>query len=205
MPLNGKTKQEILQEFRHAEILEAARRVFAEKGFEQASVDEIAHAAGVAKGTVYLYYPSKRELYWEALKSGLESMCTELESRVHQAGSTEAKIRAFMSAKMSYFEKHSDFFRIYHSEFAQAALHPTYTHKDFKDYHDRQLGLLAAALQEGIRARAIRKMDVDDAAFAILHLTRSVIYRRLLGWVAHDPAHDVEFMFDLTWKGLAGK
>jgi AcrR family transcriptional regulator len=205
MPLNGKTKQEILQEFRHAEILEAARRVFSEKGFEQASVDDIAHAAGVAKGTVYLYYPSKRELYMEALKSGLESMCSELENRVHEAGSTEAKIRAFMSAKVRYFEKHRDFFRIYHSEFAQAALHPTCTHKDLKDYHNRQLELLAVALQEGIRTREIRKMPVEDAAFAILHLTRSIIYRRLLGWVVHEPAHDIEFMFDLTWKGLAGK
>ena len=52
MPVLGRTPKEVLKEFRTAALLEAARRVFAKKGFHAATVDEIAGAAGVAKGTV---------------------------------------------------------------------------------------------------------------------------------------------------------
>ena len=49
MATQPKTKQEVVSEFRCGTILEAARRVFAKKGFELATVDDIAEAAGVAK------------------------------------------------------------------------------------------------------------------------------------------------------------
>ena len=60
MTISLKTKKDVVTEFRCAGILEAARKVFATKGFHEAKVDDIADAAGVAKGTVYLYYDSKR-------------------------------------------------------------------------------------------------------------------------------------------------
>ena len=74
MPVLGKSKKEVVTEFRTAELLEAARRVFAEKGFHEATVDDVAEEAGVAKGTVYLYYRSKRDLYWAALKHERSNM-----------------------------------------------------------------------------------------------------------------------------------
>ncbi|HVB38785.1 MAG TPA: helix-turn-helix domain-containing protein, partial [Vicinamibacterales bacterium] len=63
MPLEGRTKQDVLSEFRCAEILTAARGVFARKGYQAATMDDIAGAAGVGKGTLYLYYRSKRDIY----------------------------------------------------------------------------------------------------------------------------------------------
>jgi len=51
------------KEARPQEILDAAREVFAEKGFAAARMDEVARRAGVTKGTIYLYFPSKEELF----------------------------------------------------------------------------------------------------------------------------------------------
>ena len=205
MPLNGKTKHDVLVEFRHAEILQAARRVFAEKGFADTSVDEIAQAAGVAKGTLYLYYTSKRDIYWEALKEGLVMMCEALEAEVGAAVSTENKIRAFMKTKMHHFEKHRDFFKIYHAEFANALVQPGCFERDLKEFHIRQMQVLTDALEDGMRKRSIRKLPAEEAAFAILNLTRGVITQRLLGLSKTGIEEAVSFVFDLTWKGLAGK
>ncbi|MEM1029942.1 MAG: TetR/AcrR family transcriptional regulator [Myxococcota bacterium] len=52
---------------RRDELLDAARRVFAEKGFHEAKVEDIAQAAGVAKGTLYLYFPDKRSVFSELI------------------------------------------------------------------------------------------------------------------------------------------
>ena len=65
----AKTKKDVVTEFRTSAILSAAHRVFAEKGFHEATIDEVAKAAKVAKGTVYLYYRSKHDLYWAALQA----------------------------------------------------------------------------------------------------------------------------------------
>ncbi len=54
-----KTKEEVIIEFRRSSILDAAYRLFIAKGFESTTIDDIALGAGVAKGTVYLYYKSK--------------------------------------------------------------------------------------------------------------------------------------------------
>jgi AcrR family transcriptional regulator len=54
---------------RREQILKAALEVFSQKGFAAATVPEIAKAAGVAAGTIYLYYPSKRELFIAVIKN----------------------------------------------------------------------------------------------------------------------------------------
>ena len=86
MPVLGRTKKDVLSEFRRSELLTAARAVFAKKGFHDASIEEIAEMAEVAKGTVYLYYKSKNELYMEALRFGLESLNKELNARAGRPG-----------------------------------------------------------------------------------------------------------------------
>jgi AcrR family transcriptional regulator len=55
-------KKEILATKRKQQILNAALTVFPQKGFDQASIDDIARAAGIAVGTIYNYYSSKRDI-----------------------------------------------------------------------------------------------------------------------------------------------
>src|SRR4030095_10700541 len=93
MPVLGRTKKDILSEFRRTELLTAARAIFGKKGFHEASIDEIAEMAEVAKGTVYLYYKSKKDLYMEALKFGVESLNKELKARAGQGGDCLATLR----------------------------------------------------------------------------------------------------------------
>ncbi len=203
MPLRGKTKREVLLEFRHAEILEAARRVFADKGYNSASVEDIARAAGIAKGTLYLYYPSKNDIYREALKRGLEALCDDLERKVGAERTCEAKIRAFISAKLTWFETNRDLFKIYYAEYANTVCQPPYLHQDFIGFHERQVKLLTGALHKGILQKVIRRLPAQAAALAILDVARGIITQRLLGWSKTNVQDDIDFLFDLAWKGLA--
>jgi AcrR family transcriptional regulator len=71
---------------RSAEILAAAREVFLEKGFERASVGEIAARVGVVEGLVYTYFPSKRDLLNEVLRGMYEPLIQDIAdgfSRIH--------------------------------------------------------------------------------------------------------------------------
>jgi AcrR family transcriptional regulator len=64
-----KSRKKEITEKRQRQILNAALDVFTKKGYGAATMPEIAQKAGVAAGTIYLYYPSKRELFVAVIKN----------------------------------------------------------------------------------------------------------------------------------------
>jgi len=68
MPRVAKARQAEHEEARRAQILEAALRVFVRDGFHSAPVDAIAREAGIAKGTIYLYFPTKEAVLQAAIE-----------------------------------------------------------------------------------------------------------------------------------------
>jgi AcrR family transcriptional regulator len=202
MPWKGKTRHEALSEFRSGEILEAARGIFASKGFADATVDEIAEAAGVAKGTLYLYFPSKRDVYLQALKGGIVELNRLTAENIGRAAGAAAKIRAFISTRVRYADEHRDFFKIYHHEFANL-VHPAAIDKDFRDLCRRQAESLEHIVAEGMKKGEIRPISAASAGFLIYDVTRSLVARRLLGWSHSTVDEDIDSLCNLVWRGIA--
>ncbi|MEO0390455.1 MAG: TetR/AcrR family transcriptional regulator [Pseudomonadota bacterium] len=67
------------------QVLDGARQVFMEGGFERASVDEIARVAGVSKATLYSYFPDKRLLFVEVLRSVCEGQARYVLDQIDKA------------------------------------------------------------------------------------------------------------------------
>jgi AcrR family transcriptional regulator len=205
MPIQGKTKREVVTEFRMAELLAAARRVFSERGFHNATMEEIAQIAGVAKGTIYLYYPSKQAAYWAALEQGILGMIEATHRSMEGAATIEAKIRTFIECKIGYFDQNRDFFKIYFSEFGHSLTYPARVRKQFRELYVQQARIVREVLEGGIRGQEIRQVPPDAAAFAICDLTRSVASQRVLGRDQGDLRDAVNFVSDLVWKGLGAR
>lgn len=68
----AKPRRSVARDERRATLVSAARDVFAQKGYHATTVDDITRAAGVAKGTFYLYFQEKREVYYEVVRSFLQ-------------------------------------------------------------------------------------------------------------------------------------
>ena len=201
MPLAGKTRKDVVTEFREAEILQAARQVFARRGFTDASMEEIAQVAGLAKGTLYLYYPSKRELYRAALRAGLVELCDALERAITAAPTLSKRVAAYVGTKVTHFDEHRDFFRIYLAEFANAACGGV--DPDFRDLSQRQSRMLEAAIRAGIKSGEARPVAAEEAAHAISDLTKGVILRRLMGCSAVPRVEkEVAFVVEFAKKAL---
>src|SRR4030042_3423802 len=63
------SRKKKITEKRRAQILKAATEVFSSKGYTAATIPEIARLAGIAAGTIYLYFPSKREMFIAVVKN----------------------------------------------------------------------------------------------------------------------------------------
>src|SRR3954463_4863092 len=99
----SKSKEEVVQEFRIQSIQEAAMRVIARKGMAAATMQEIAEEAGVAKGTIYLYFRDRDELVEKTFETAITQLIAKVEAALDTAGPIEQKIRGAMAAKFAFF------------------------------------------------------------------------------------------------------
>src|SRR5258708_5404367 len=128
------TKKEVVAEFRRHEILQAARRIFARQGYGATTVDEIAHEGRIAKGTLYLYFKSKEEIYLTALIQDCTALQQESARRMGGVAGARAKLAEFVKVRLEHSERNADFVRIFFSEFSNLATSPAHANKDFRAF-----------------------------------------------------------------------
>ena len=201
MRVAGKSKHDVVSEFRCGEILAAARKVFAVSGFNEATMDDIASAAGIAKGTVYLYFSAKKDIYLAALKQGLTELRDRTRTNMNAADGIQARLRAFVRTRIEYAEVNRDFIKIYHSEFGNltnAAAHDS----EFQQLYLQQAKELEKVLRSAMDSGEIRRVRSDFAAFIIYDMVRGVMTQRLLEWSTVPLEEDIQLLNDLIWKGI---
>src|SRR5690349_24024592 len=96
------SKDEVVSAFRRDQILTAAHGVFAGRGFKDATVGDIADAAGIAKGTLYLYFKSKEDIYCAALNRGLDDLHALTSAALEKAGGAREELHAFVETKVRF-------------------------------------------------------------------------------------------------------
>ena len=197
------TKKEVVSDFRRAGILKAARKVFARHGYHGATMDDVAEACSIAKGTLYLYFKSKRQIYLGVLKEDLQLLREQTRRAIESASTAEARIRAFIVSRFDFCEGHRDFFRIYNSDISAIFISSQPMQKDLRDFYLEQAKILEGIVAEGIRRGELREVDPQAAAFAIYDTTRASIARRVLGLSGRTGNTDAGTIIDLIWRGIA--
>jgi len=194
------TKKEVVSEFRCAGILKAARKVFARHGYDGATMDDVAEACSIAKGTLYLYFKSKREIYLGVLKEDLQSLREETGRAIETATSAEGRIRAFIATRFDFCQRHRDSFRIYNSDISATLNTAQPLPPDLREFYLEQARLLAGIISDGIRSGELREVPAQATAFAIYDMTRACIARQVLGM--SSDGEDAETLIQLIWKGI---
>src|SRR5438067_5553636 len=116
------SRRQEASELRRLAILQAARTVFARQGYADTVVDDIAVQAGIGKGTLYLYFPSKEQIYLAALLEQARRLDADSRAAMSAAATWRDKLRAFVEMRLGYFDEHADFMRIYMTEFRMMCL-----------------------------------------------------------------------------------
>ena len=92
-----------MRDFRRSLIIEAARRVFAERGLAGASLRTIATAAGCTTGAIYPYFSGKEEIYAEILSESLDTLRLGMEQRVAEAADAPSRLEGAAAAFLDYY------------------------------------------------------------------------------------------------------
>lgn len=192
-----------MTDFRRGQILGAAREAFARHGLAGTTVDGIAKRAGVAKGTVYLYYRSKEQILRQILEEDLVELRDDTVPLVSGPGSVETKLVAFFRAALTFFERKRDFFEHAHFEMA-----PDVRRKALQKLelvHKAQLEAWTHALADAEKARLTGEIDAAAAAAIIVALASGLAKQRLRGWSAASIDAAAAHAGSTLWKGLAAR
>lgn len=175
---------------RAAEMLAAAREVFLEKGFNRASVSEIAAKVGVVEGLVYSYYPSKRELLNSVLRGMYEPLIRDLEEKFSRLQGVRSRMRFLIWRHMRVYVEEPNLSRLVLHEVRTG---PEYFQSVLHDLHVRYTAFLLRTVQEAIEDGELRP-DTD------VELLRSMVYggieHRMWGTLFGRGTVDVETMAD---------
>lgn len=157
------------------EILSAALRLFAEKGFHNVSMQEIAAAAEFATGTLYNFFASKEALFEELTQNCGDRIASDLTAILDGPGDEVDRLRTFIRRQPALLEEHAEFIRVYVSEFGIRGAKVSKT-KGESEFHTILNGKLEALLQAGIARGLFRRVDSAVAAKAIHSMLETVAF-----------------------------
>jgi AcrR family transcriptional regulator len=157
------------KERRRTDIVDAAEKVFFSKGMENATMDEVAEEAELSKGTLYIYFPSKEDLYLAITKRGLDILTAMFEKASAKAALGIEKIYTIGQAYRDFAKKHTDYFQAmaYFDLRVKEISKESPNARASIEQGEKVLTICAEAIQHGIEDSTIRS-DIDPKKAAIV-------------------------------------
>jgi TetR/AcrR family transcriptional regulator len=202
-PRRGRRK-----EARPGELLDAALDLFVEKGFAPTRAEEVAARAGVSKGTLFLYFPSKEELFKAAIRENISGRFTEWEQEfAHFQGSTAEMVRYCMRV---WWERIG---ATRASGITKLMIAEARNFPDIAAFYQQEVirpanQLIRRILQRGIDRGEFRPLDLEYTVFSIVApMVFLIMMKHSLGACAPqeyplDPLRYIDTQVDNLLQGL---
>jgi AcrR family transcriptional regulator len=194
------------KEARPEEILAAALESFAERGFAATRLEDVAARAGISKGTLYLYFKSKEELFKAVVRETLLPNLARIEALVETFDGPSPllleqlllTISGVLGSRIGAIPK---------LVIAEAGNFPDLARFYFDEVIQRGLGLIATILRRGIARGEFRAIDVDRAVFCVIApMLVAALWKNSLEPYGEAPPLDAKALarthLDLLLRGL---
>ncbi len=178
-----------------AAILGAAARAFDEKDFHQVTTDDIAATAGIGKATLYRYFATKEDLYFETLLAGFDELDAAMKTAT-RAGTAGTRLRHVAREILRVFWNRPSFYTLMQRNELRFRARERLLEKRRR----RVLLAVREVLEQGVASRELRPLDVPIAAELFMGLVRAALFRRR---PADTPEHLVSTLLGIWLDGVA--
>jgi AcrR family transcriptional regulator len=189
-------KQKLLADFRRSEILAAASKVFATKGFESTRMEDIAKAARLAKGTLYLYFDSKDLIYQATVQQAVDKLAALTAEHVNHESTFPAKLAAFISVRIAFWHEQQQLYRIILTINRQGQ----HRKRSFA-WQREAVQYLESIFESAAKAGEIPQQDFLAAAWTTMDAIRGVNERRAFA-EGRGTEDDTQFLANFLLSAL---
>jgi AcrR family transcriptional regulator len=178
-------------------IIQTAARLFSEQPFHKVRLDDVADAAGVGKGTVYIYFKNKEELYYSLVMEGFAQVVEKIQNEVNVNGVDNAtKVRMIITRLVDHAVEHPQFFDVLRT----VAIPDPDTAWDAKR---RELaGLIEQVVRDGVVAGEFQDSRPDRVGLYLMAMVRSVM---LYGPKVEDRQELIDHITAVLLRGISAK
>ncbi|MCL4511646.1 MAG: TetR/AcrR family transcriptional regulator [Bacteroidetes bacterium] len=196
------SRKERETEFRRKAIVEAAREVFSEKGYNGTTIDNVAARAEFAKATLYKFFKNKEDLYLSVVEDVFREINEIAEKAMMEDLPVRDKFALFIDRLITRFSDHADFFRLLMREVGRINM-AGWKGSPHAEIHDKLNDILARELNRGIKQKQIKKIDALRAAQVFNHMVYAYHMNNL--FYEHDEKmrkEAVDFLVSVFFDGI---
>lgn len=195
-----KIVDEQMREATRRRIMGEAASEFARLGFDQANINTIAEQAGIGKGTIYLYFENKRELFLAMLRSIAQAQLAAIRGALAADGTLHQRLERLFRAFARLAEEESDNFNVYMSAlYGVNRAFKSEATKLLRDY----VAVIALALEQSQARGELRSTNIEATALMVLSLTESyVLSARVLGQSENEIVQQAGNVAHLILRGI---
>ena len=180
-------------------------RVIARKGMAAATMQEIAEEAGVAKGTIYLYFRDRDELVEKTFETAIGELHKRVDAALALEIPFEEKLRALISAQVGFFSENAEFFRLYMTLKMPEGT-PAQQRRQKRNcqpQYETRVKAFAGVLNQAMESGEIRKSDPYRLALFLIEGSAAITLHRLSE--AEPPAEqqDVDLIVSTIVDGIS--
>jgi uroporphyrinogen-III synthase len=184
-------------------IIEAASGLFGGRDLASVRMEEVAARAGVAKGTVYLYFQSKEDLYFSILAARLSVLLDALDQAFREEEDPRVRLRKFLVHSSMFLLKYPDFFRMMGKEESRLAGAAPGREAEVEPLRARLRNLLRGLLLRGMEAGRVRRMPVEMAADIVFGALEGTVRRCLAeGCTPQRHSQAPALLCEFVWRAL---
>jgi TetR/AcrR family fatty acid metabolism transcriptional regulator len=182
-------------------ILRAAIMIFSRKGYFNSKISEIARQAGVADGTIYLYFKNKDDLLISLFEEKMGEVVADVRARVAEGGDALSRLRIFIRNHMDLLVREAGLIEVLQVELRQSnKFMKEYVPVKFLEYLDIISGILEDGQKEGIFRRDLNVTLARRAIFGALdEISLAYVLSRKR---KYDPAEAAEEIYRIFAAGL---
>jgi AcrR family transcriptional regulator len=182
-----------VSEERKDQILEAAQRVFSQKGIDEARMDDIVAEAGLSKGAIYWYFDSKEAIVIAIVDRIFNYESAQIQDIVSGDLSAVQKLELFIQASIQDMQQIEPLMPLFFDFWTRSLRNPT-INQAIKHYYQLFLDLIEPIIQQGIRDGEFRAVDEKQTALAI----GAAFEGTILMWAYFPELIDFDQQFRLT-------
>jgi len=204
MPAPPKTtKKEIVTAFRTREILAAARQLLEQRGPEAMTMEEIAAAAGVAKGTLYLYFQSKDDLILALITRVGENIIRDVEASLEAPGTPPERLIRMVTVLLEYLNRERLLFPMYARELSRGEEESLEGfRRSYLELEEQFVALVTRLFAEGIATGQFIPANPRLLTFLIRGLIRATGYYQKAEGQADAAQEALPVILTLLSSGL---
>ena len=150
------------------QILDAAVSVFARKGYFTARISDIASSAGVADGTIYLYFKNKEDIIASVFAQVIEVHMVRAKEEISGVRTPREKLLAIARHQLAALSERRDVAILFQTELRQATLMSRISAKELRGYFDLLSGVIEEGQRQGVFSREFPRSLVVQSFFGAL-------------------------------------